>query len=270
MNVTERYSRQSFLGPKSQALVEATTVAVVGLGGGGSHVVQQFSHVGFTNLMGFDPQCVEEANLNRLVGGETDDPEKETPKTEVASRLVRRIQGKPLLKVYKGSWEDHQDALMLADVVVGCVDGFAARRDLEAFCRRWLIPLVDIGIDVHSSRFGPLLTGQVILSMPGHACMQCLGLLSEANLAREAQNYGDAGPRPQVVWPNGVVASIAVGIVVDLVTDWTNTLRGVVYQAYDGNRMTVSSSKRLLAAPEQCEHYPISARSVGVPEFRQI
>jgi tRNA A37 threonylcarbamoyladenosine dehydratase len=37
----DRYSRQSFLGPDAEARIPRCTVGVVGLGGGGSHIVQQ-------------------------------------------------------------------------------------------------------------------------------------------------------------------------------------------------------------------------------------
>ena len=43
----DRYSRQSFLGPDSEALISRCTIGVPGLGGGGSHVIQQLAHVGF-------------------------------------------------------------------------------------------------------------------------------------------------------------------------------------------------------------------------------
>ena len=113
-------------------------------------------------------------------------------------------------------------ALASCDIVFGCVDGFAERRELEIACRRHLIPLIDIGMDVHIvGKEPPRMGGQVILSMPGSRCMKCLGFLSDASLAREAALYGDAGPRPQVVWPNGVLASTAVGVAVDLLTNWT-------------------------------------------------
>jgi hypothetical protein len=36
----------------------------------------------------------------------------------------------------------------------------------------------------------------------------------------EAEKYGAAGSRPQVVWPNGVLASTAVGLAVQLLTPW--------------------------------------------------
>lgn len=50
----ERFSRQSFLGEHGQAAIEKAMVGVVGLGGGGGHVVQQLAHVGFMNYRVFD------------------------------------------------------------------------------------------------------------------------------------------------------------------------------------------------------------------------
>jgi hypothetical protein len=156
------------------------------------------------------------------------------------------------------------------DIVFGCVDGFAERRELEICCRRYMIPLVDVGMDVHmaddeATRMG----GQVILSMPGSPCMTCLGFLNEANLAHEAQRYGDAGARPQVVWPNGVLASTAVGIAVDLLTDWTLKLRGPVYLSYNGNDGTVTCHPRLTYFQGgDCPHFPQD--QVGDPLFKTL
>ena len=68
-----------------------------------------------------------------------------------------------------------------------------------------------------------LLVGQVATSMPGAPCLRWLGLLSERELAEEAAQsggYAGFGPAPQVVWANGVLASTAVGIAVDLLTGW--------------------------------------------------
>ena len=39
-----RLARQSFLGPTSDAILEAATIGLVGLGGGGSHLAQQAGH----------------------------------------------------------------------------------------------------------------------------------------------------------------------------------------------------------------------------------
>ena len=71
-------------------------------------------------------------------------------------------------------------------------------------------------MDVHDCKEkGFLISGQVILSMPGHPCMRCCGFITDERLKQEAERYGAAGARPQVVWPNGVLASTAAAGTVD-------------------------------------------------------
>lgn len=67
------------------------------------------------------------------------------------------------------------------------------------------------------------ISGQVIVSMPGEHCIRCYGFITDAKLDEEARLYGDAGANPQVVWPNGVLASTAVGLGVNLVCPWSNS-----------------------------------------------
>ena len=76
----ERFSRQSFLGPDSDQRIARCTIGVPGLGGGGSHVIQQLAHVGFQNYVIYDGDVVEESNLNRLVGAKSIDVPAQTPK----------------------------------------------------------------------------------------------------------------------------------------------------------------------------------------------
>jgi hypothetical protein len=89
-----------------------------------------------------------------------------------------------------------------------------------------------------------------------------LGFLNDENLRQEALQYGAAGGRPQVVWANGVLASITVGLVVELLTGWTNRPTIGEYIHYDGNQSLVSRSPRLLYAPKMCSHY----RDLGIGE----
>lgn len=266
----ERFSRQSFLGGGGQAAIERAVVGVVGLGGGGGHVVQQLAHVGFLNYRVFDGDGADESNLNRLVIATEDDAEAGTPKVELAQRKILSIRSSANVETFKCRWQEQPEPLRGCDIVFGCADGFAERRELEIACRRHLIPLIDIGMDVHVvGDEPPRMGGQVILSMPGSPCMTCLGFLNEASLAREAAGYGDAGPRPQVVWPNGTLASTAVGVAVDLLTDWTRSLRGPVYLLYDGNAGTVTPHPRLVyfdGGP--CSHFPPD--QVGGPVFEKL
>lgn len=266
----ERFERQSFLGDAGQAAIERAIIGIPGLGGGGSHVVQQCAHVGFLNYVVYDGDAVEESNLNRLIGGTEADVANSTPKIEIAERMILGLRGKAKIRAFGCRWQDRPEALRACDVVIGCVDSFAERSELELCCRRYHVPLIDIGMDlVEVEGEPPVMGGQVILSMPGGPCMFCLGFLSERTLAREAAKYGATGGKPQVVWPNGVLASTAVGIAVNLLTDWTRSLRGPVYLTYRGNNGTLTEHPRLThfeGGP--CPHYP--AEDVGDPVFKKL
>lgn len=264
-NAGKRFVRQSFLGSTSQAKIERIAVAVVGLGGGGSHVVQQLAHVGFRHYRLFDGDAVDESNLNRLVGATADDARLNTPKTQVAERVIRALNPTADMKVFTQRWQQVPEMLRGADIVIGCVDTFAERQEIEVACRRYCIPYIDIGMDVNVVKGEPpRMAGQVILSLPGDKCLFCVGFLTERRLAEEAAEYGGAGARPQVVWPNGVLASTAVGVLMDLVTGWTRRRSGLVYLSYDGNVGTLVPHVRLRFLDESsCEHYNVA--DVGDP-----
>src|SRR5437763_14580407 len=87
-----RFSRQSFLGDKSQDIIERAVVGISGLGGGGSHIVQQLAHVGFMNYRIYDPDVAEDSNLNRLGGANENDPIEEARKIEIAKRMIRSLR----------------------------------------------------------------------------------------------------------------------------------------------------------------------------------
>jgi hypothetical protein len=54
-----RYQSQSFLGDGSHAIMERAMIGIVGLGGGGSHIVQQTAHIGFKRYALYDPQTAQ-------------------------------------------------------------------------------------------------------------------------------------------------------------------------------------------------------------------
>jgi hypothetical protein len=91
--------------------------------------------------------------------------------------------------------------------------------------------------------------------------------LTEGDLAKEASNYGVAGGRPQVVWPNGALASTAVGILVNLFAPWGRGEQHSTYLEYDGNSHSVARSARLEGVPQNvCHHF--SASEVGDPFWK--
>ena len=266
-----RYSRQSFLGPNSQDIIDNTTVGVVGLGGGGSHIVQQLAHIGFKNYVLYDKDIVEETNLNRLVGAKWKDVGEKTPKVKVSIRVISGLHRKKKIVAHQSIWQENPAALKQCDIVFGCVDGFSQRQQLEAFCRRYLIPYIDIGMDVHSpKREGdhPDMAGQVIVSMPGEPCMQCMTFLTPENMQKEAGKYGAAGGNPQVIWPNGALASAAVGFAIDILTGWSGESPRVAWLSYRGNLGTLTPDHRLPYISQTCTHYPLT--NVGAPVFKPL
>jgi molybdopterin-synthase adenylyltransferase len=265
-----RHDRQEFLGALSAGTLRALRVGVVGLGGGGSHVVQQLAHLGVGAIVGVDPDIVEDSNLNRLVGGTRDDVAAQLPKTAIAARLVAGLIEESDGAMHACRWQEATEALAQCDIIVGGVDSWRERAELEAFARRMLIPYIDMGMDVHAldpdHDHGFAIGGQVVLSMPGRPCLWCLGLLNDDRLAEEAANYGDVGAKPQVVWPNGVLASLAVGLIAQLVAPWMPEPLETAYLEFDGNRHQVATSNRLKAAANMdCKHY--RAEETGDPFF---
>lgn len=253
-----RLDRQSFLGPDSDAVLEAATVGIVGLGGGGSHVAQQTAHLGLGGYVNADPDVIEDTNTNRLIGGTLADVGACMPKVAIAARLIRGLHPKARIISIQDDWHNAVDDLKRCDVIVGAVDGFRQREQLERFARRHLIPYIDIGMDVHDlGKQGYLVSGQVILSMPGGPCMRCCGFITDERMEQEAKKYGEAGTRPQVVWSNGVLASTAVGLLTQVLTSWYSNPPSFVFLDYDGNKGTISRNARMdLLKEHLCPHHP--------------
>jgi hypothetical protein len=236
----------------------------VGLGGGGSHIAQQLAHIGLGNFLLIDPDFIEDTNLNRLVGGTLEDVRLGAAKVDIAERVIKPVN--PAAEVVKrlASWTEVTAELRDVDVIFACVDSMSCRSELESFARRFLIPLIDIGIDVHESSGEFSIGGQVMLSMPGKPCMRCMGLVTDEALAKEAARYGAAGGKPQVVWPNGTLASIAVGFFMKLVTPWETQKATPLLLEYDGDLQTVAPSNKLAYLPQYCKHFD-SLNELGDP-----
>jgi molybdopterin-synthase adenylyltransferase len=241
--VRPRLARQSLaIGPHADAALRRTRVAVVGVSGGGSHVVQQLAHMGIGTLIPVDDQLVEESNLGRLVGARATDVDA-TKKVDVARRLAGGIDPEIKVEPVEARFPEGSviQALKGADVVVSCVDRFDVREGINLFCRRHLIPQIDIGIELRSN--GERLVsadGQMIVSLPGQPCLRCWFLtdaLLEAERRRHPPGYDanvDAPGEAQVVSMNAVLAAEACNSVLDLITGYSGGARGAAFWQYEG------------------------------------
>ncbi|MGH9428743.1 MAG: HesA/MoeB/ThiF family protein, partial [Terriglobia bacterium] len=87
-----RFDRNTrFFGDEGQARLRTTHVTVVGIGGLGTHVVQQLAFLGVGVMTLIDDEELDETNRNRYIGSRADDPMPGTPKTLIGERLIRSI-----------------------------------------------------------------------------------------------------------------------------------------------------------------------------------
>jgi len=229
-SITEEFARQTLvLGKEGQATLNSSTVAVVGAGGGGSHVIQQLLYAGVGRIIVIDPDVYENSNRHRLVSAERRDIGR--PKVDIFHRLAKRIGFGGRVHRVRAAIPDSEaiQALLKADVIVGCVDTLFTRADLQEIASRYLIPYVDIGTtirplpDATGADSRVVVSGNVLSFVPGSFCMWCSGFLSDEKLNHE-QNGPTRGyfeknnQEAQVVSFNGLVASQAVTEVLQLLT----------------------------------------------------
>ena len=225
--MNDRFDRQvRFFGREGQDRLAAARVAVVGVGGLGSHVVQQLALLGVNAIVPIDARELKLSNRNRLVGAREDDPIPGTRKVDIAKRTAKAIDSAIDVDKMFDSFVSERgfDALIGADYVFGCLDSEGARLVLTELCAAYAKPYVDASSDIIP---GDLVDygGQVCIAWSGNGCLSCTDVLDRAEAGidlagpdakrRRADIYGIptnrlAASGPSVVSINGVVASLAV------------------------------------------------------------
>lgn len=232
----ERFARQVLLfGEVGQRRLRELTVAVVGLGGGGSLIAQSLAHLGVGGIILIDYDIVKRLNLSRIVGATPRDIGK--LKVDIAARLVRSIDPSITVAAFSGDVTYAEDAKVItgADVVFLSTDTAFARHAVNLICHQYLIPFFQVGAKVSTSRDGQQITQIHVTDRPflfTSGCMHCAGIIPMDQLQREqqdeetnrAQDYLGAGGRdiedPSVITLNSIATSLAT-------TDFLFTVTGL-------------------------------------------
>ena len=224
--MSERYDRNvRFFGREGQLKLATATVAVVGVGGIGTHVVQQLALLGVGNIVLIDSEELDATNLNRYVGVRRSDPIPGTLKVAVGDRLVRETnpEADAIAVAEDLQCRTSFEQIIACDYVFGCVDKDGPRLILTELCSAYENPYFDLATDIcdGGQRFG----GRVFVTWDGNGCLFCRDVvdLSSANddlMSDEAKrnrdkiygvdvvDLGEAGP--SVVSINGIIASVGV------------------------------------------------------------
>lgn len=248
-----RHDRQvRAFGAAGQARIARLRILVVGAGGTGSATLQQLAHLGAADLTVIDPDCVEESNLNRLIGATPADIGQ--PKVEVARRMVAAIHPGARVEPIVGDIVDarHVERIGAFDFIFLCTDSHASRAVICQAAYQYLVPAIDMGVSITVAAGAVThITGRTQMLAPGLACLSCTGALDAEQIRREmltpeqraADPYvtGAHVPQPAVVSLNSSMASLAVTMFLGAVTGTPANAR---YQRYDGIQGVV----RLMAA----------------------
>ena len=224
---TARFDRQIRLfGKEGQDRIRNAHVAVVGVGGLGSHVVQQLAFLGVGSLSLIDDDNMEDSNLNRLIGARHDDPIPGTKKVDIAKRLVNSVDASIDVEIVSENLRTEKafSQIKKSDYVFGCLDNDGSRLILNELCVAYEIPYIDLASDTKNEN-GLKYGGRVFVNFDEDGCMFCYDLLSPSEASTdlaplEAQKdieeiygvsteyLGETGP--SVVSIDGVVASLAL------------------------------------------------------------
>jgi molybdopterin/thiamine biosynthesis adenylyltransferase len=215
------HERQARLfGSLGQEVLSRMRVAVVGLGGVGSILVEGLARLGVGHLVLIDDDIVDETNLSRLIAAEPDDVGK--PKTLPAIRNARRANPQIHLTVLPERVEstNARNALTTCDWIFLAADSDSARFWVNATANQYLIPATQIGIRIPITRGGAVGRIHAVnrFLAPGSGCMWCNELINPTELAidmhpgheRTAARYVTGVPAPSVIALNGVAAMEAV------------------------------------------------------------
>jgi molybdopterin-synthase adenylyltransferase len=222
-----RFSRnEALFGAAGQAIIERTAVAICGLGGLGSHVVQQLVYLGVRRFILIDFDLVSSSSLNRLIGAVEADVDR-TPKVDVGARMIAAVRPDSMVRTLRARVADPiaESALSEIDVIIGCLDKDIHRLELLGCATALGKPYFDLATDVVGDG-GERYYGGRVLANRGEGCLVCLpelldqeaiarDRLDPAALAVQRRIYGVSedsldGTGPAVVSINGVVASLGV------------------------------------------------------------
>lgn len=247
----DRFARHMPLfGAEGQRKIRATRVAVIGVGGVGSHLVQQLAYLGVKDFGLVEPEDLDETNRNRFIGSRYDDPVPGTLKLDIAERLVKSVE--PEAHVQRVPHTLVSDAaygvVKAADVVFGCFDKEAPRLILTELCAAYGRNYIDVASDVIPGS-PPEWGGRVCTRWNGAGCLVCLDEMDVDEAGRQLAGpegeeqrlaiYGVEttllrGGGPAVVSVNGVVASLAVTEFMAAVTGLRDPIPLLTYRGWSG------------------------------------
>lgn len=220
-------------GHETQTLLQSLHVGVVGVGGTGSAVAEQLVRLGVGTLSLFDGDKFDPSNVNRLYGSSAHDSGRR--KVDIVREHLEKIGtgtnvvavGDPITK------ESSAKLLRSCDLIFGCTDKETPRAILMKLALRYLIPVIDMGVVIHSRNESITdVVGRVTTLLPGEACLFCRQRISpeairlESISSEERVRLANEGYAPELGAPNPAVIPFTTGIASVAITELLQRLTG--------------------------------------------
>jgi hypothetical protein len=223
---TDRHARA--FGAATTRLLRRLTVAVVGVSGTGSPLVEMLFRLGVGRLLLVEPDFVNEENLNRIVYATRADIGR--LKVDVVGDAIERAGlGTEVVRIPKYvSDREVVEAIAEADFVFGCMDGAEGRNVLNRLATCYLLPYIDVGVRLLADGNGTIdeVSTACHYLQPGLSTLAARGVFtpeevfadsmrrtnSEEYARRRKERYiaGVDETRPAVISVNFFAASVAV------------------------------------------------------------
>jgi len=262
-NLSDRFDRNLRLfGIEGQNRLRNTRVSVAGVGGLGTHVVQQLALLGVGAILLIDHEELSSSNRNRYIGVRNDDPIPGTLKVDSAHRLIASID--PSIETSRIAKNvvsrEGFEAIKTSDYIFGCVDEDGPRFVINDVATAYAKFYIDLATDVVDGSFG----GRIVCKSEEYGCLYCFGELdheairsffdSEDDKAMRESIYGIdksvmSNVGPSVVSVNGVVASLGVTEFMLACTGMATLKRFI---NYDGSKRRVSD--RIVSGRPDCPY----------------
>lgn len=258
-NLEERYHRNILLfGAEGQRKLRNTKVAVAGVCGLGSPLIQHLALLGVKSIAAIDDEELDESNRNRFVGARHTDPVPGSIKVDLAGRLINEINPDVVSIPTRCGLVSEKafGVIREADWVFGCFDKDGPRAILNELCAAYAKPYIDLASDVPSAG---IYGGRVCVALNGGGCLDCLNLLdrkavrhyveTEDQLELEDATYGIARGAleqkgPSVSPINGVIAALGATEFMVAVTGLRSPTLLQEYRGWESKVVVVKDNPR--------------------------
>ena len=215
------------LGALGNAFLRQLRVGLVGVGGTGSPLAEQFARMGVAEITLVDHDLLDTpSNLRRLVGSRARDLADRPQKASVVKRHLDDIGLGVEVHAVPADVRSERAARRLIDLdlVIVSTDNQSSRAFMNQLALQYWLPVVDVGLRVGTTQRGVIsgMPTEVRVLMPDLGCLWCRGALdAEAireeglplnereRLAAEGYIQGVPDPQPSLAPLNAFAASFA-------------------------------------------------------------